>query len=74
MKAYGLRVLKSDDSLWSDVIAVANNIEKLTPFIITQDNSQYVGSPDRFNSPNIVRYTNEKIYPRYMIEEIPYVV
>jgi hypothetical protein len=73
MKAYGLRVLKNDESVWS-IIAVANSIDKLTPFIITQDNTQFVGSPDRLNSPSIVRYTSENLYPRYMIEEIPYVV
>lgn len=74
VKAYALYVLKTDTSNWSNTIAVSNEIEKLTPFMITLDHTMYVGSPDRLNSPKIVRYTSEGQYPRYMIEEIPFVV
>lgn len=73
MKAYGLRCLLNEDSLWSDIVAVSNEIDKLTALIMTT-NSYTVGSYDKFNSPKVVRYTSEKVYPRYMIEEIPYVV
>lgn len=74
MKAYGLRVLKDDESYWSNIIAVSNDYNKLIPFIITKEGMVYVGSYDNFNAPNVVRYTSENDYPRYMIEEIPYVV
>lgn len=74
MKAYGLRVLRDEESYWSNIIAVSNDYNKLIPFIISKESMIYVGSYDKFNSPNVVRYTSENVYPRYMIEEIPYVV
>lgn len=74
MKAYGLRILKDNNSFWSDIYAVSNDYNKLTPFMFMQDNVLHTGSYDKFNSPNVVRYTSENKYPRYMIEEIPYVV
>lgn len=70
-KCYGLYVLKSEDSLWSNVIAVSNSIEKLAVFFL--HNTRYVGSYDKFNAPNMVSYSDEKVYPRYKIEELPYV-
>lgn len=73
MKAYGLRFLLNDESVWSDIVAVSNEIDKLTALIMTT-NSYTVGSYDKFNSPRVVRFTDEKVYPRYMVEEIPYVV
>lgn len=72
-KCYALYVLKSDDSLWSNAIAVSNEINKLSVFMITKENTHYVGSYDRLNSPNVVMHTKEGVYPRYKIEEIPYV-
>ena len=72
-KCYALYVLKSDESVWSDAIAVSNSIDKLSVFFIAKDNTQYVGSYDKHNSPNVVRHTKEGVYPRYKIEEIPYV-
>lgn len=73
MKIYALRYLKDENSLWSDVVAVSHEIPKLTALIMTT-NSYTVGSYDQFNSPKVVRFTDVKVYPRYMIEEIPYVV
>lgn len=72
-KCYALHVLKDEGSYWSDVIAVSNSIDKLSPFIVSKNNCQYVGSYDKINSPYIVRYTEEGLYPRYKIAEIPYV-
>lgn len=72
-KCYALYVLKNDESVWSNAIAVSNSIDKLSVFFITKDDTQYVGSYDKHNSPNVVRHTTEGVYPRYKIEEIPYV-
>lgn len=72
-KCYALYMLKDEGSLWSDVVAVSNSIDKLSPFVISKDGCQYVGSYDSQNSPYVVRYTKEGLYPRYKIAEIPYV-
>lgn len=74
-KCYALHVLKDGHSCWSNVIAVSKSIDKLSVFFITatKNSPQYVGTYDKHNEPNIVRYTEEGIYPRYKIEEIPYV-
>lgn len=72
MKMYGLRRLADENSIWSDVIAVSSEIEKLTPFMFAK--SVTCGSNDTFNSPKMVRFTDEKVYPRYRIDEVLFVV
>lgn len=76
-KLYALRVLHDNESNWSDVIACSHEIDKLTPFIYFPKGrwrELYSGSYDKHNNSKIVRYTHADFYPRYVIEEIPYVI
>lgn len=71
-KCYALRYLKDENSLWSDVIAVSNDYNKLGKFMFGVS-CVYSGTPDKHNEPNVVRYSDCNTYPQYKIEEIAYV-
>lgn len=72
-KHYGLRVRKKEDAMWSDIIAVSPSIQKLRVFMCSPDNTTFVGTPDKHNTPNVVSYTDPKTFPCWQIEEIIYV-
>lgn len=73
-KMYALYVRMNEGCMWSNAIAVSDDIDKLTVFMLN-DSPIMVGSCDITNSPNVVRFkVPEGKFPHYKIQGIPYVV
>lgn len=73
MKLYGLRYVKDEGSVWDDFYVFSHDIEKLT-CLVKGVNTWFVGYSDVNGNAKEVRYTDKKIYPKYSIVELPFVV
>ena len=71
-KLYALICVESEQSGFR-YLAFSHEIGKLSKLPITVQ-SWYVGSPDKTNSPEIVRFTKESGWPRYQIREVSFLI
>ena len=72
MKLYALRVIDNKDRCW-DTYAYSHDTQKLAS-VVRGVASWNLGKSDISNNKYEVMYTDTSVYPRYSIEEVPFII
>lgn len=72
MKLYALRAVESYDSYWI-TYAYSHDTKKLTA-VVRGVKGWFVGKSDITNNLYEVMYTDNDVFPRYSIEEVPFII
>ena len=72
-KLYGLRYVKDEGSYWEEHYAFSHDPQKLRA-LVKGVSHWMTGSSDITNSTKEVCYTDKGTYPRYSVEEVPFVI
>ena len=72
VKLYALRVIDNKDRYW-DTYAYSHDTQKLAS-VVRGVASWNLGKSDISNNKYEVMYTDTSVYPRYSIEEVPFII